>query len=89
MRIIKRYANRKLYDTGAKRYVTLEEIGGIVRSGEDVQVFDNDSGEDVTSATLAQVLHESEKKSHTPGHTSFFTSPLRDGRTSKPPSWAA
>jgi polyhydroxyalkanoate synthesis repressor PhaR len=62
MLIIKRYSNRKLYDTSAKRYVTLDEIGAAVRRGEEVQVLDHDSGADLTEATLLQVMFEEEKK---------------------------
>jgi polyhydroxyalkanoate synthesis repressor PhaR len=61
-RTIKRYANRKLYDTQASRYVTLDQIAELVRAGEDVQVIDNTSKEDLTSVTLAQIIFEEEKK---------------------------
>ena len=62
MRIIKRYANRKLYDTQESRYVTLDQISQMIRDGEDVQVLDNNSKEDLTSVTLAQIIFEEEKK---------------------------
>ena len=62
MRVIKRYANRKLYDTRDSRYVTLSEIEVLVRGGEDVRIIDNGTKEDLTSVTLAQVLLEQEKK---------------------------
>jgi polyhydroxyalkanoate synthesis repressor PhaR len=55
MPAIKRYPNRKLYDTEAKRYITLDDIALLVREGRDVEVFDHDSGADVTDITLAQV----------------------------------
>ena len=61
-RMIKRYANRKLYDTQASRYVTLDQIAELVRAGEDVRVIDNTSKEDLTSVTLAQIIFEEEKK---------------------------
>jgi polyhydroxyalkanoate synthesis repressor PhaR len=57
-RVIKRYSNRKLYDTRDSRYVTLNQIGEMVRRGEDVQVIDNTSKEDKTEATLALILSE-------------------------------
>lgn len=57
-RVIKRYSNRKLYDTRDSRYVTLQQIGEMVRQGEDVQVIDNTSKEDKTEATLALILSE-------------------------------
>jgi len=60
-RLIKRYANRKLYDTTASRYVTLEEIGEMVKAGADVKIVDNRNQEDLTAVTLAQIIFESEK----------------------------
>ncbi len=61
-RVIKRYANRKLYDTSTSRYVTLDQIAELVRTGDEVQVVDNTSREDLTSVTLAQIVFEEEKK---------------------------
>lgn len=61
-RIIKRYTNRKLYDTKDSRYVTLSQIASMVRAGEDMTVIDNASKEDLTSLTLAQIIYEQEKK---------------------------
>ncbi len=57
-RVIKRYSNRKLYDTRDSRYVTLQQIGAMVRRGEDVQIIDNKSKEDKTEITLALILSE-------------------------------
>ena len=62
MTVIKRYANRKLYDTDSKRYVTLDDLADSVRKGEDVRVVDHVTGEDLTSLTLMQVIFEEEKK---------------------------
>lgn len=61
-RIIKRYANRKLYDTEHSRYVTLEQISEMIRAGDEVKIVDNKSKEDLTSVTLAQIIFEEEKK---------------------------
>jgi polyhydroxyalkanoate synthesis repressor PhaR len=61
-RVVKRYANRKLYDTRDSRYVTLVQIAEYVRNGEDVQIIDNTSKEDLTHVTLAQIIYEEEKK---------------------------
>ena len=61
-RVIKRYANRKLYDTQRSRYVTLDQISEMIRDGEDVQILDNNTKEDLTSITLAQIIFEEEKK---------------------------
>lgn len=62
MKLIKRYTNRKLYDTERSCYVTLDEIAEMVREGEEVSIVDNRSGEDLTTVTLAQIVYEAEKK---------------------------
>src|SRR5580704_4689688 len=61
-RTIKRYANRKLYDTRDSRYVTLDHIAAMVRAGDDVRVVENTTRADLTTATLAQIIFEEEKK---------------------------
>ena len=61
-RIIKRYSNRKLYDTEDKRYITLEQIAQLVRDGQDIKVVENQTGEDLTTVTLSQILLEQEKR---------------------------
>jgi polyhydroxyalkanoate synthesis repressor PhaR len=55
---VKKYGNRRLYDTQRSRYITLEELAGIVRGGENVQVLDAKTGEDLTAGTLTQILVE-------------------------------
>lgn len=62
MRTIKRYENRKLYDTTASAYVSLADLAALVRSGETVQVIDNATGDDITSATLTQVILDEGKR---------------------------
>lgn len=62
-RIIKRYSNRKLYDTKESRYVTLLQIAEMVRSGAEVQIIDNITKNDLTEVTLAQIIYE-EQKAH-------------------------
>jgi polyhydroxyalkanoate synthesis repressor PhaR len=62
-RIIKRYSNRKLYDTKDSRYVTLLQIAEMVREGEEVQIIDNNTKDDLTEVTLAQIIYE-EQKAH-------------------------
>ena len=57
-RVIKRYSNRKLYDTKGSRYVTLLQIAEMVRAGEDVQIIDNATKEDKTDVTLALIISE-------------------------------
>jgi polyhydroxyalkanoate synthesis repressor PhaR len=57
-RIIKRYQNRKLYDTSAKRYLTLEEVAGFVETGEEVRIIDKATGDDITSVVLSKAISE-------------------------------
>jgi len=89
-RIIKRYSNRKLYDTKDSRYVTLLQIAEMVRSGEEVQIIDNNTKEDLTEVTLAQIVYEEQKtqsrsvplqtlKELIQARTSKVLSELRDG----------
>ncbi len=54
-RTIKRYANRKLYDVAARRYVKLDELADFIQAGEEVQVIDKETGEDITEATLSKI----------------------------------
>jgi polyhydroxyalkanoate synthesis repressor PhaR len=61
-RVIKRYSNRKLYDTKDSRYVTLLQIAEMVRGGEEVQIIDNNTKEDLTEVTLAQIIYEEQKQ---------------------------
>ncbi len=64
VRLIKRYGggSRKLYDTEESRYVSLDELAGLVRAGQELRVVDSASGEDVTGQVLAQVIYEGEKQ---------------------------
>ncbi|MEJ5201030.1 MAG: polyhydroxyalkanoate synthesis regulator DNA-binding domain-containing protein [Anaerolineales bacterium] len=62
MPLIKRYSNRKLYNSETSQYVTLNDIAEMIRLGEDVRVIDHDTGTDLTAVTLAQVIFEQEKK---------------------------
>ena len=59
---IKKYANRRLYNTGTSTYVTLEDLAAMVKSGEDFVVYDAKSGEDITRSVLAQIIFEQENK---------------------------
>jgi polyhydroxyalkanoate synthesis repressor PhaR len=61
-KVIKRYTNRKLYDTVESRYVTLDEIAEMIKGGAEVKIIDNRTKEDLTSVTLAQIIFEEEKK---------------------------
>jgi polyhydroxyalkanoate synthesis repressor PhaR len=78
-RVIKRYSNRKLYDVHARRYISLEELGGLVRGGETVQVVDNATGEDITSQTLTLVILEEGKRGPSLLPTDMLHSLLRRG----------
>lgn len=62
MVIIKRYPNRKLYDTEAKRYITLEGVTERIRMDQEIQVIDYSTGEDITAVTLTQIIMEQEKR---------------------------
>jgi len=61
-KVIKRYTNRKLYDTVESRYVTLDEIAEMIKAGAEVKIVDNRTKDDLTSVTLAQIIFEEEKK---------------------------
>ena len=60
--LIKRYANRKLYNTDTSRYITLKGIGELIERGDEVRVMDNETGEDITSITLSQILVDTERR---------------------------
>ena len=64
--LIKRYANRKLYDTQSSRYITLKGIAALLEQGEEVRVIDNETGEDITSVALSQILVDSERSNSEP-----------------------
>lgn len=81
MTTIKRYANRKLYDTETGRYVTLEEIGDAIRRGEEVTVIDHATGADLTAVTMVQVIFEREKKIGGKLPKAFLTSLIQTGNT--------
>src|SRR6476620_8828481 len=59
---IKKYANRRLYNTGTSTYVTLEDLAAMVKSGEDFLVYDAKTGDDITRSVLAQIIFEQENK---------------------------
>jgi polyhydroxyalkanoate synthesis repressor PhaR len=60
-RLIRKYANRRLYDTGASRHVTLEDLRQLIVSGEKIKVIDDKSGEDLTRSVLLQIIAEQEQ----------------------------
>ena len=75
--IIKRYTNRRLYNTETKSYVSYEDLAEIVRSGIDIKVIDSKSKEDVTKAVLIQVILEEEKNDSSVLPTDFLFQVLR------------
>ncbi len=72
--VIKRYPNRKLYDTSEKQYITLDHISELIREGVEIQVVDHATGEDLTAVTLTQIIFEQEKK-----QSGFLPRPLLTG----------
>ncbi|HOW16999.1 MAG TPA: polyhydroxyalkanoate synthesis regulator DNA-binding domain-containing protein [bacterium] len=81
-RIVKRYSNRKLYDTELSRYVTIEEVANHIRDGISVKIVDNKSGEDITGSTLALIVLEAEKKSRNRSSSSVLESVIKTGTLS-------
>jgi polyhydroxyalkanoate synthesis repressor PhaR len=79
MVIIKRYPNRKLYDTRAKQYINLADIEDLIRQGEEVQVIDHTSGVDLTTLTLTQIILEQQKNQNSLLSRSLLTSLIRAG----------
>lgn len=79
MKIIKRYQNRKLYDTHESSYVTLDEIAKMIKNGEDLRVIDNKTKNDITASTLTQLLYESEKKAKTQPSVELLKEIIRHG----------
>ncbi len=77
VRIIKRYQNRKLYDTFQSCYVTLEEIAQIIREGHEIQVIDNKSKNDISYMTQIQLLFDQERKSLKPGNVDLLKRVIR------------
>ena len=77
--VIKRYSNRKLYDTQDSRYVTLEEIEEMIRGGREISVVDAASGEDLTSVTLTQVILEHERNHRGTLPTGFLHQLIKHG----------
>jgi polyhydroxyalkanoate synthesis repressor PhaR len=62
MRLIRKYSNRKLYDTRESRYVTLQQLAEVIRQGEEIRVVDATTERDLTSEKLAQIIFEEEKR---------------------------
>lgn len=67
--LIKRYANRKLYNTHSSRYITLKGIAELLEAGEEVRVIDNETGEDITSVALSQILVDETRSNNEPSRS--------------------
>jgi polyhydroxyalkanoate synthesis repressor PhaR len=78
--VIKRYSNRKLYDTQESRYVTLEELEELIRGGKEISVVDVSTGEDLTSVTLAQIILENERTHRAALPTAFLHQLIKHGQ---------
>jgi polyhydroxyalkanoate synthesis repressor PhaR len=79
MRTIKRYQNRKLYDTLDKKYITLERIANWIRLGEEIQVVDNETGGDLTAQTLTQIIVANKRRYAQYLPISFLTGMIKLG----------
>ena len=77
--VIKRYSNRKLYDTQESRYVTLEEIEEMIRGGREITVVDASSGDDLTSVTLTQIILENERARRSALPSAFLHQLIKHG----------
>ncbi len=65
-RLIKRYPNRKLYDTLTKKYISLDDVAALIRLNEQVEIVDNESGAELTNQILTQIIFEEGKKGNSP-----------------------
>ncbi len=80
MRLIKRYSNRKLYDTATRTYITLEGVAGLVQEGAEIKVVDNETDEDLTTVILSQLLLERERSRRSLS-SGLLSGLLRSGET--------
>ena len=78
-RIIRRYENRKLYDTEQKCYVSLADLASLIREGQEIQVVESPSGEDVTARTLTNIIVEAERDGEEPLSSGFLHDVIRWG----------
>ncbi|MGK5089423.1 polyhydroxyalkanoate synthesis regulator DNA-binding domain-containing protein [Bdellovibrionota bacterium FG-2] len=78
-KIIKRYQNRKLYDTEESVYVTLDEIDKTLKAGRDVRVIDNKTKNDITATTLTQLMYEKERNGRTQPSVELLKEIIRHG----------
>ncbi len=79
MHKIKKYANRKMYDTHDKRYVTMDQISELIKKGEEVMVIDNRTGEDITTAVISQLIGRDNKEKDKTVSSQLLMQLLRKG----------
>lgn len=79
MRKIKKYANRKLYDTLDKQYISMEQLADLIRSGESVSILDNQTGQDITVQILSQLLSKDKRQNDSEMLTDLLSQMLRRG----------
>jgi polyhydroxyalkanoate synthesis repressor PhaR len=84
--VIKKYANRRLYNTAKSSYVTLEHLAEMVRAGQDFVVTDAKTTEDITRSVLAQIIFEEEAKGHQMLPANFLRQLIRRGRQAQLPA---
>lgn len=77
--VIKRYANRKLYNTNTSNYITIDELASLIKNGASIAVIDNKTNEDITSSTLASIVLETEKKVNRRGSARVLESIIKRG----------
>lgn len=80
MHLIKKYANRKLYDTTDKRYLTMDRLAELIKSGEEVSIVDNETGDDLTSSIVSQLLAREDTDTDKAVPSRVLMQMLRKGR---------
>lgn len=80
MHLIKKYANRKLYDTTDKRYLTMDRLSELIKSGEEVSIVDNETGDDLTSSIVSQLLAREDSDTDKAVPSRVLMQMLRKGR---------
>jgi len=80
MHLIKKYANRKLYDTKDKRYLTMDRLSELIKSGEEVSIVDNETGDDLTSSIVSQLLAREDSDADKAVPSRVLMQMLRKGR---------
>ena len=79
MRTIKKYSNRKMYDSSESRFLNLKDIRDLIVRGETIRILDSAAGEDITSVVMAQIILEQERYTKNPGVSGLFQQIIRKG----------